>query len=86
MILPGETMREIPDEFVEAMKRGDPRCRLKLGVRVEKIYQCLGDMVPLGSKGTICGSMHFTFGDVYLVELDKEDFIYVAMDIRLKEI
>lgn len=62
-------------KVVELMMKGDDRCPLKLGWRVEKLFaDGPEDRHALGSQGTVIGSIYneeFSIA-AYLVEFDSD--------------
>ncbi len=54
---------DMPDDkglaLIEYIKKGDPRCKYKVGVPVIKIAEDPnGDITPLGTKGVVVGSAY----------------------------
>jgi len=57
-----------------------PQARWRVGARVRKVLQELGDMTPLGTLGTVLGSLYAPeVGAAYFVEWDCKPRVAVLV-------
>lgn len=85
---------EMDSETLASLLRGDPRCSIELGARVEKVksYESAGkEEVAIGSRGDVCGSMYkddpkTDEKEMYLVKFDILPYVVLTMGGKLKQI
>lgn len=87
---------EGPDDevnaFIARIKKGDPRCSLKVGDRVVKVLKLEAEELnPIGAKGTVVGSMYMDDPksqdkEAYWVKWDHHPIVSTTLGRRLNKL